>query len=381
MTSRRLLAVAALAGVGALIGTTTSGPASARPVEDRCIRGGSIPAPALAAASQLGCSLVGRIVTDGRVSVVVPPAGITAAGEGVGRRGDVRGLRVTNTGTAVVAVTGGGGLGGLGGGGWYLAPLGTNSTPPTTPATTPPTNTATTNSLTTTTTTTTTSPVSTLPTTPTTVPTTTPTVGTPARASDLPACRDRAFELENHRWTRSLRYRVNLAKMPQRFHRKTVVGQVRSANRNMRKGRNTCGKPALGTPVGRYLGRTSKKPNVTRGPGCGHLNTTNVVGFGNLPGTLLGWTCYWYRGGRMIAADIMVDNGRSLATKVPDNCSNTWDFEGTVTHEWGHAYGLAHTGPSHGNLTMHHLLKPCSTYARTLGLGDWRGMKHLYGVR
>jgi len=206
-------------------------------------------------------------------------------------------------------------------------------------------------------------------------------VGTPARAGDLPACRDRAFELENHRWTRSLRYRVNLAKMPARFHAKTVVRQVRSANRNMRKGRNTCGKPIIDPPAAHYRGRTSKKLNVTRGPGCGRLNTTNVVGFGNLPTTLLGWTCYWYRGGRMVAADIMIDNGRSLSTKVPDNCSNTWDFEGTVTHEWGHAYGLAHTGTRHGNLTMHHLLKPCSTYARTLGLGDWRGMKRLYGVR
>jgi hypothetical protein len=30
---------------------------------------------------------------------------------------------------------------------------------------------------------------------------------------------------------------------------------------------------------------------------------------------------------------------------------------------------------------MQHLLRPCSTYARTLGLGDWLGMKKMYGVR
>jgi hypothetical protein len=30
---------------------------------------------------------------------------------------------------------------------------------------------------------------------------------------------------------------------------------------------------------------------------------------------------------------------------------------------------------------MQHLLTPCSTYARTLGLGDWLGMKKLYGAR
>ena len=33
------------------------------------------------------------------------------------------------------------------------------------------------------------------------------------------------------------------------------------------------------------------------------------------------------------------------------------------------------------NLTMQHILSPCSTYARTLGLGDWLGMNKLYGHR
>jgi hypothetical protein len=104
------------------------------------------------------------------------------------------------------------------------------------------------------------------------------------------------------------------------------------------------------------------------------------VGFGNLPGGLLGWTCYWYLGRKMIAADMLIDNGPSLATKLPQGCTDRWDFEGTVTHEWGHAYGLAHTGSGHPNLTMQHELKPCSTYARTLGLGDWLGMKKMYGA-
>jgi hypothetical protein len=42
---------------------------------------------------------------------------------------------------------------------------------------------------------------------------------------------------------------------------------------------------------------------------------------------------------------------------------------------------MAHTGSGHANLTMQHLLKPCSTYARTLGLGDWLGMNKMYGHR
>jgi hypothetical protein len=350
MTPRRILALAASLTVAALVATTSSSPASARTVDDRCVQGGPIPASAVRAASQLGCSLVGRIVTDGRVSVRVPPPGISVAGEGVGRHGDVRGLRVTNTGTVVRAVSEGRRSGDAGGGGWYLAPLGT-----------------------------TTSTTVTM----TTMTTAAPLAATPARAGDPGACRDRTFNLEHHTWAGSLRYRVNLSRMPGRFHAKTVARQIKAANGNMRKGRNTCDRPRLKTPVGRYLGRTGKKPNVSAGgPSCGRGNTSNIVGFGNLPGGLLGWTCYWWGGnGRMMGADILIDNGPNLATSLPSNCTSTWDFEGTVTHEWGHAYGMAHTGSGHRNLTMQHLLRPCSTYARTLGLGDWLGMKKMYGAR
>jgi hypothetical protein len=204
-----------------------------------------------------------------------------------------------------------------------------------------------------------------------------------SRSGSTAACRDRTFHLEHHRWARSLRYRVNLTKMPDRFSKAVVIRQVERANANMRLGRNTCGKPRLGTPASHYLGRTTVKPNIrAAGPTCGKPNSTNVVGFGALPGGLLGWTCYWYYGdGRMAGADMLIDNGPDLATTLPRPCSNVWDFEGTVTHEWGHAYGMAHTGPGHPNLTMQHELKPCSTYARTLGLGDWLGMKKMYGVR
>jgi hypothetical protein len=346
MMPRRLLAVAACLALAAFV--ACAGPASARPAvpaADRCLASGPIPLTALRAAARSGCSLVGRTVTAGRVAVVVPPVGMSVAGDGVGRHGDVAGLRLTNTGTRVLASRSGGG----GGGGWYLGPL-TTSTPgtPVDPVdlsgTMPP---------------------------------------SAQRAGATGACSDRTFNLEHHRWATRLRYHTNLDKKPQRLHRRTVVRQVKAANANMRLGRNTCGKPRLKTPASRYLGITAKAPNIkVGGPTCGRLNATNVVGFGNLPAGFLGWTCYWYDGtGRMIAADMVLDNGPDLVTHLPAGCMNKWDFEGTVTHEWGHVYGLAHTGPGHPNLTMQHLLKPCSTYARTLGLGDWLGMNTMYGHR
>jgi hypothetical protein len=327
MTARRLLALAASVTTAALVGATTSAPATARtgadPGDSRCVPSGPVRVSALPALAAAGCGLTGRTVTDGRVAVVVPPAGMSVAGEGVGRRGEVRGLTVTNTAAGVRAVRTG------------------NTTPDTLAGR-----------------------------------------ATTDRAGSPGACRDRTFHLEHHKWKSALRYKINLGRMPGRLHAKTVVSQIRIANGNMRKGRNTCGRARITAPASHYLGRTSVRPHITTGgPSCGAYDTRNVVGFGDLPGGLLGWTCYWYFGPRMAAADMMLDNGPNLVTKVPSDCIGTYDFEGTVTHEWGHAYGMAHTGPGHANLTMQHLLSPCSTYARTLGLGDWLGMNKMYGHR
>ncbi|WP_151081579.1 hypothetical protein [Nocardioides cynanchi] len=319
---RRTFALVACLSTGTVLAASLQTASSARTVDERCIGRGPIPAAALAHGSgALGCSLVGRVVTAGRVSVVVPPAGVTVAGDGIGRHGEVTGLRVANIGSDVRAVLGSA-TGSQGAG----------------------------------------------------------------AASDPPACHDRTFHLEGHRWATSLRYRVALSNAPRRFHHRILTRQIKAADVNMRSGRNTCGKPHLRTPVGHYLGHTSARPNIkpgTSGIKCGAYNTHNVVGFGRLPGGLLGWTCYWYlnRTGHMGAADIMLDTGKALTTKLPSPCTNQWDFEGIVTHEFGHAYGMGHTGSGHSHLTMQHAATPCSTYARTLGIGDWLGMKKMYGAK
>jgi len=318
MTPVRRLAVLVTALTGATLLTAgTSAPAGARTVDERCLGLGPVPASALDRAGDLGCSLVGRVVTRGRVSVVVPPPGVTVAGEGLSGRGETVGLVVTNTGRRVV-------VGGS--------------------------------------------------------------TGAPDRRAASPgACKDRAFHLEGHHWQSGYRYRINLTRMPAHDRAKTVVAQVKAGNTNVRRGRNTCGRRAVRTHAATYLGRTEIRPNVTTDGstvGCGAYNTKNVVGFGDLPGNLLGWTCFWWvGGGRINAADVLMDSGDELVTRLPATCTDRWDFEGAVTHEMGHVYGLGHTGSGHANLTMQHLLRPCSTYARTLGLGDWLGMKKMYGVR
>lgn len=126
------------------------------------------------------------------------------------------------------------------------------------------------------------------------------------------------------------------------------------------------------------------KPNISMRDGsisCGRPNGHNTVGWGQLPGDLLGWTCYWWNGRRnMVEADMRLDPGSRTVLSLPSNCTDKFDVQSLATHEWGHAYGLSHPGTGHANLTMAHLLPPCSKAPRTLGLGDWRGMRKLYGL-
>ena len=109
MTTRRLLAPAASSLVAiALVASAASSPASARPATERsdarCAQSGPISLSAASAASRAGCSLAGRVVTDGRVSMTVPPAGMSVAGDGTTRHGDLAGFRVTNTGHGIRVV-------------------------------------------------------------------------------------------------------------------------------------------------------------------------------------------------------------------------------------------------------------------------------------
>ena len=324
MTPRRVLALAASLTVAGLVAATTVTPASARSASaaaDPCLGSGAIPIGSLAAAVHSGCSLVGRMVTDGRISLMVPPAGMSVAGDGVGTHGEVRGLTVTNTGTTVRAVRDSAGATSLG-------------------------------------------------------------RTTSARRGSPPACKDRTSNLEGPKWKTGLRYHVNLKGLPGRLHANKVVKQIRKANGNMRTGRNTCGKPHLKTPASTYLGRTKAKPNIgAGGPSCRKGNSRERRRV-RQPSR---------RTARLDLLLVLRQSDRGLRHAHRQR-PEPRDQPAQELHEQvglrGHGHPRvgarlrpAHTGSGHDNLTMQHILSPCSTYARTLGLGDWIGMNKMYGHR
>ncbi|MGH3470587.1 MAG: matrixin family metalloprotease [Nocardioidaceae bacterium] len=325
-------AVALVIPLGATAVIDSSSATTASP--DVCQSRGPIEAVALTnGVSAPRCSLVGRIVIAGHAAVRIPPAGMGVGGDGVAMFGDdaVSDLQVVNMNGVVTASVGG-----------DLQP-------------------------------------------------TEGVVSRPRSAVPLAlrfACDDPRYVLEQggHPWAKALPWHYFAKSNPARWSVRTTLRQIALGNHNMRTGYNDCGFKRHPRAYSNYLGTTRIAPNeyVKGGSAyCGAYNKTNSVGWGPLPGGLLGWTCYWWggRAGNMIAVDMRLNPTSSMVIHLPSRCRYKWDLQSVTTHEWGHAYGLAHPGPGHKYLTMAHNVAPCSTRTRTLGWGDYRGMRALYGLR
>lgn len=212
--------------------------------------------------------------------------------------------------------------------------------------------------------------------------------GQPAEAAmDGARCADPAGTWLGMRWRSELKWRVNDSTIPAYLADHTaVINALRSAATNVDLGRNDCGLPEnLGIQES-YEGRTDHVAGVTASGGCGERDGHNAVSFGPLNHGLLAVTCIWWYGGkdngRSVETDILIDNAPGLFfLTTPPACSNRWDLEGTVTHEFGHAFGLGHVSfAQHSALTMTDGLPDCSTAYRGLGLGDYLALKQQYGT-
>ncbi|WP_019819168.1 matrixin family metalloprotease [Saccharomonospora saliphila] len=161
------------------------------------------------------------------------------------------------------------------------------------------------------------------------------------------------------------------------------------ANRTMTDVRDDCGLPR---PDGRarseYLGDTRASANIDSGAGCtsGFPDGDNTVSWGPFDSGLnyLALTCTMSSSAteQIYEADIYLASNRNLTLDLPKKgCSRLWDVEAVATHEWGHAFGLGHVDEeTNGDLTMSPAITSCDTSARTLGLGDHRGLDALYGA-
>lgn len=181
---------------------------------------------------------------------------------------------------------------------------------------------------------------------------------------------------------------------PGTLTRTQALTHIKSGTQNVVNGNNDCLLPDPVSQTAPYKGKTSVGTGISvvgsgssRAHSCGSSNGKNVVDFGALISPTLGLACWrststdqgatWY----IVEADIRLLKSAAW-TVNPDRlaCSNKVDVQGVVTHERGHAFGLAHADSDdvHSNQTMYPSVFPCSSYGRTLGLGDHAGLDFLY---
>ena len=201
------------------------------------------------------------------------------------------------------------------------------------------------------------------------------------------ACTDRAGSWLGTRWRTPMRWRFDAATVPAYLGgRPAVRDLMERAAHNVSAAVNPCGlrrRPALAQ---RYTGGTAVPAAVRPDGTCGTHDGVSEVAFGRLRPGLLAVTCLWWRHGRhgrdnaTAEADILISDqpGLFFAT-VPVRCRGGWDLEGTVTHEFGHAFGLGHVSAvRHAALTMSDALAACDTSHHGLGRGDYDMLRAHY---
>lgn len=199
-------------------------------------------------------------------------------------------------------------------------------------------------------------------------------------------CADKAFSLQAFKWTSSYAWSFRAASTPKGYDATAVEGALRRAADDITGSRNACGLADQVSATSAYKGRTALSPNIVSSKTsvtCGKRDGSNVVAFGALPQPYLGLTCSWWDGnGVALEADVKLNaayHAWFAGASVPAGCSSRYSVEATMTHEFGHVFGLGHVSEAaHGELTMSTKLSPCTVGPARLGLGDVLGLRAKY---
>jgi hypothetical protein len=129
------------------------------------------------------------------------------------------------------------------------------------------------------------------------------------------------------------------------------------------------------------MGSTSRRPDISSGGSCQGGDGRSVIQFGDLPSYSIAMTCvYGIRDGRAAESDIRINNSETRWALSKASCTGReLLLEAGMTHEFGHAYGLAHASVYRNpSLTMQPLVRACSKAHSSLGLGDMLGLEKKY---
>lgn len=168
-----------------------------------------------------------------------------------------------------------------------------------------------------------------------------------------------------------------------------AIAAIQNASSAVPTSRNSCTMADQVSASQTYDGETTKGPAPKNDGGTIVCDETllddaqNVVGWRNLPAPVLGVACVRavdLGGGNfeITKSDIVFDTSVDwyFGTTEPAGCANDYSLRSVATHEFGHAYGLGHTGQC--SQVMAPAVSPCTSTNRHFGRGDVLGLRSLY---
>ena len=206
------------------------------------------------------------------------------------------------------------------------------------------------------------------------------------RASGPSECRDPFYNSRDAKVYNYNRWYVNTRSTPSNVSRSGAVAAMKRAAANVTGVQDSCGfrDGVRGRLI--YQGGTRSSVDITSNPSCTSNDNKSEIGFGDLPANYTGFHCAWVwpvSGGpdRVAHADFRLNKfDHAWTARVTGSCRGRYDIESSVTHEFGHTFGLGEAPEStHGNLTMSNDTNgPCQISERSLGRGDAMGLNNKY---
>ncbi|MEU4999207.1 matrixin family metalloprotease [Streptomyces sp. NPDC021622] len=192
-----------------------------------------------------------------------------------------------------------------------------------------------------------------------------------------------AFSKDGDSWDDDpMEWRFNQGSVPGYLDAETIRNEVTESADNVDFGRNNCGLAEdLDSDDATYEGTTDSGTNIGL-ESCDDDDGDSVVAFGDRRAGVLATTCAyesWWFGWYIDEADIEINDNQSEAPflRAGNACLSEFYLESTMTHEFGHAFGLGHVPSGHENLTMAPTADVCSNDKSYLGKGDYNGLHEL----
>jgi hypothetical protein len=218
------------------------------------------------------------------------------------------------------------------------------------------------------------------------------------------ACTDKAFHDKDLEQAGPWEWHIGDGARPDGMTNEAVVDALRDSVHNIVGSDNDCGLADLVDAQADFQGPSPLETDMTSVHGetvCGdgtvdidQRDHESVVDFGNLDGRdangnpkpPVGLQCEWFlpqpfNDNNILESDVRFNIREFTWTNAPlaDSCHGDYDLRSVATHEFGHSYGLGHVSEAeHPWLTMSTEVRPCRLHQRTLGRGDVYGLRNTY---